>query len=264
MQLSLKYISVLAVAVVMLFIASVVFAETQALSDAEVATDYWPPFVIESQNGTLQGIDIDLLRVIGKRMDLNFSIKRYPWARCLKRIKAGTSDLITGVAKSEERAATMIFTESPYYSCRPAFYSLAGDSVRVGEYNDLKGKRIGYTRNSLYFPQFDNDTELNKYAANNEKQLLNMLIAGRLSLIVGTDCQVDYDIALRGINEKVVKEPFQPEYKVDLYLGISLKSRWRFRIKELNAILREMVENSTVQNISDRYFNNGHISAAEE
>ena len=228
---------------------------------AQVATDYWPPFVIESAGGDLKGIDIDLMRLIGKVMHIDFEIKRYPWARCLKRIESGSSDFITGVARSSERARTIVYADVPYFSCRPAFYSLASVNGNIENYEDLHGLRIGYTSNSLYFPEFDEDTSLSKHAADSEQQLLDMLMAGRLDVIIGTDCQVEYDIARRQLADMIHKEPFSPDYRVDLYIGISRKSSWKFRIMELNRILNELVRNGTVDQIANRYFRNMNRSA---
>ncbi|CCO25502.1 substrate-binding periplasmic protein [Maridesulfovibrio hydrothermalis] len=220
---------------------------------AEVATDLWPPFRIAREDGSLSGIDIDLLALLGKRMHIEFTVERYPWARCLKYMKDGTRDFMTGIAKTAEREEYIIYSEIPYYACRPAFYSRAGRSWSVEKYEDLKGLRVGFTRNSAYFPKFDNDTGLKKNAKNSEKQLLEMLTAGRLDIIIGTDCQVDYDITEKDLDAVIVKEPYVPDYSVDLYIGVSKRSRWRYRMKELNKVIKELVDDGVVQRIARKY-----------
>ncbi|WP_432735296.1 substrate-binding periplasmic protein [Maridesulfovibrio sp. FT414] len=227
-----------------------------------LVTDYWPPFVTAGDNGELGGIDIDLMRAAGRQMGVDFSIEQAPWTACLTHMEKGSRDFITGVAKSREREGYIIYSELPYYSCRPAFYSVKGSRVAVEKFADLKAYRIGFTLNSVYFPEFDEDTSLNKFGVNSEAELLDMLVAGHLDLIVGTDCQVEYDIARRQLSGRIRKEAYQPDYRIDLYIGASARSRWRERMGELSAVLIKMLQNGTVDRISSRYFEKSRSTPA--
>ncbi|GKT29094.1 transporter substrate-binding domain-containing protein [Aduncisulcus paluster] len=95
-----------------------------------------------------------------------------------------------------------------------------------------------------------------KIDKNSEKQLLDMLTAGRLDVIIGTDCQVDHELNLRNQQETIVKQPYIPDYSIDLYIGASKKSRWNFRMRELNKVLRELKEEGAIKDIADKYLNN--------
>lgn len=229
------------------------FADQQIIPEAKVATDYWPPFRIKQQDGGLGGIDIDMMELIGKEMGVHFNIQRIPWPRCLLYMKSGKQDFMTGIAKTDERKKYIVYSNIPYYSCRPAFYTRKGSGILIKDYKDLQKIKIGYTRNSAYFPQFDSDTSLNKFGKDSEKQLLDMLAAGRLDVIIGTDCQVDYELAIRELQETLTKQPYTPDYSIDLYIGASKRSRWNFRMRELNKTLKKLKDQGAIKAIAKKY-----------
>lgn len=218
-----------------------------------VATDYWPPFRVKNGDEMI-GIDIDLMRTVGERMGVEFVFRVMPWARCLLSMEKGDVDMMSGLAWTRERARHIRYSSLPYYTCAPAFYerkSRKGPPIR--NYEDLMHVEVAYTRDSAYFEPFDSDLRLDKVAVTSEAQLVRMVEEGRLDVFIGTDCQVDYDLVQRGLERKIVKTSFQPQDRIELYLGVSRRSPLRHRLDELNAVLEELVENGTVRRIADRY-----------
>ncbi|XPV75949.1 MAG: substrate-binding periplasmic protein [Desulfovibrio sp.] len=218
-----------------------------------VGTDLWPPFRVEGRSRGIDGIDIELLNVVGKRMGVTFSVFRFPWSRCLLNMENGQQDLMPGLAKTTEREQFILYTDKPYYTCYPAFYGLKKRGVIVDGYDDLYGKSIGYTRGSAYFSRFDNDTVLEKLDKNRESQLIQMLLADRLDLIIGTDCQVEYELAQMDRSSEIRKMAYKPKQPIDLYFGVSRQSAFVGRMDELNRVLEELVADGTVERISSRY-----------
>lgn len=216
---------------IFLLCATTAFADQEKTPQASVATDYWPPFRIKQQGNKIGGIDIDMMALIGKRMGVDFNITRIPWPRCLLYMKNGKKDFMTGIARTSEREKYIVYSNTPYYSCRPAFYSLQNSGLTINEYEDLKKVKVGYTRNSAYFPRFDADSSLKKIDKDSEKQLLDMLTVSRLDVIIGTDCQVDYELKIRKLQGTIIKQPYTPDHSIDLYIGASKKSRWNFRMR---------------------------------
>lgn len=47
---------------------------------------------------------------------------------------------------------------------------------------------------SAYFEPFDSDPALTKIGVKNEEQLLQMQLRGRIEVLIGTDCQVDFQL----------------------------------------------------------------------
>jgi polar amino acid transport system substrate-binding protein len=168
-------------------------------------------------------------------------------------MKEGQSDIMTGIAKTADRAKYILYSGIPYYTCRPAFYSLKERTIHIEKYVDLQKKTIGYARKSAYFKQFDEDQKLNKYPVNSEEQLIRILLAGRVDTIIGTDCQVEYDLNVLNLTNKIQKQSFKPDDSILLYIGISRKSPFVNKMPAINTALQEMLKDGTIDRITAHY-----------
>lgn len=189
-----------------------------------VMTDLWPPFRMVREDGQLQGLDIDLLNELSRRTGMRFDVQRAPWARGLAALEQGTADMMTGLAKTPERER--------YYA-------------------SLRGLRIGYVLESVYFQPFDSDEALDKVGVSNEQQLLEMLTRGRIDALVGTDCQVDYSLLDPKLAGRIAKAAYQPEARTELYIGFSRKRL--ARMPELAAALDTLLHEGWLANAALRY-----------
>lgn len=224
-----------------------------------ITTDYWPPFRIHDDGNGIVGADTEIMAEVARRMDVTFVWQRRPWARCMIELKAGEADIITGVAKTLERQSYIVYSAIPYYTCSPAFYVKRGYlGFSIVQYKDLKGLSIGLVRDSAYFDQFDKDKTLRKEVGNTEEQLLKMLEEGRLDVIVGTDCQVEYDISKRGLADDIVQTEYRPSKTTDLYVGFSMHSRFLKRLDEFDRVLSDMKREGVIDRIVSKYISKGH------
>ena len=194
-----------------------------------VMTDIWPPFRMLDPQGELAGLDIDLLDQLSQRTGLRFEVRRAPWARGLAALQQGKADLMTGLAKTPEREQYIEYLPRPYHACSPRFYAAPVQAQYLRDYAQLAMLKIGYVLESAYFEPFDSDAQLRKVAVNNEQQLLEMLMRGRLQAIIGTDCQVDYALRDPRWHGHIVKAALTPAAHTDLYIGFS---RQRLRSSE--------------------------------
>ncbi len=127
-----------------LFIASIVVFCTPCLAEMNeitVVTETWPPFRIadETSDCEYSGIDVDLLKDIAERLNVTFTIRRLPWARCLVFMETGQADLITGLAYTPEREQYIHYSEMPYYQVSPAFFVPKGKGHLIKRYADHQG-----------------------------------------------------------------------------------------------------------------------------
>lgn len=235
---------------VIAFFLGIPNAYAQEVETFFIASDYWPPFRIKGEYGEIVGADREIMERIAERMGIRFVWTIRPWARCLYEMEIGLSDIMTGLAKRPEREKYIQYSEIPYYRCAPEFYVHKGQLQNdIRQYEDLKGLTIGYVRDSAYFERFDNDSTLSKFIGSTEDQLIKMLVEKRLDVIVGTDCQVEYDIKQRGLTGKIVSTAYKPEKWTDLFMGISKNSSFLKHQEEFNKTLKEMVDDGTVDRI---------------
>lgn len=224
-----------------------------ATDTVTVATVIWAPFRIGTDHSVESGIDIDILEEIGEEMNIHFEWKLYPWARCLLSMEMGKIDIMTGIAYTEERAQYITYTDNPYYACHPAFFRLQDAPFVVNSYQDLANKKIGYSRSSAYFEPFDSDTSLRKVDVHGEEQLLQMLLHQRIDLFVGTDIQVEYDIAEQQLKKEITKVQYVPNSPIRLFCGVSKKSEFSKLWSEFNKILNRMIESGKIDSIAKEY-----------
>lgn len=226
--------------------------ESLAGQEWHVVTDVWPPFRIEQGSG-FSGIDVDLLKALSIRLGLRLRLSRAPWGRCLKMLETGAADAMIGLARRAEREKYIKYVPTSYYACAPRFYMLADRGVSVASYGDLEGMRVGYVAQSSYFEPFDSDSTLHKYSVATERQLLELLLAGRVDVMVGTDCQVEYELAEAELLSRVVAAAYRPDFHTRLYLGISKKSRFAQRIALFDSAIRDLLANGTIKRIRASY-----------
>jgi polar amino acid transport system substrate-binding protein len=218
-----------------------------------LVTDLWPPFRLKGESEDMTGIDIDLTRLLEKRLGVTIKIVRVPWVRALQMMRSGQADLMAGLARTAEREQFIYYCEPPYSAIRPAFYKLAGNAAQLNTYEDLRNYSIGFTRASVYFEPFDSDKELKKQSASTEEQLLKMLLGQRFDFLVGSDIQVDYEIKLQGLGNSIAKAAYQPDKTTPLFFGISRQSRFLKQAPELEKALAGLLNDGSVTKLISQY-----------
>ncbi|MCK7615833.1 substrate-binding periplasmic protein [Roseibium sediminicola] len=218
-----------------------------------MATDDWPPFRISNEQGLI-GLDLDLIDEIAKRTGASLTIAKMPWGRALTSMQTGDVDVMTGLAYRDERAQYIAYTDTPYFKCTTAFYTIAGQAQKIKTYEDLARYQVGYVLHSAYFDRFDNDVSLDKVGVAQEQILIDMLMKRRFGVMIGTDCQVDYFIKRQGFAGKIEKAPYNPGNAVDLFLGVSKKSDWAGKLDLLNKVVKDLVDEGFVDKISEEYY----------
>ena len=61
---------------------------------------------------------------------------------------------------------------------------LSKEGITITKYDDLKGKIIGISRGTSYFPRFDNDNELKKITMQSDRIGFSLLLKNRVDLIL--------------------------------------------------------------------------------
>ncbi|MEO4045697.1 transporter substrate-binding domain-containing protein [Pseudomonas sp. CAU 1711] len=209
----------------------------QPLQPLRVVTDYWPPFRMQGVSGQLEGLDIELLDELQRRTGLRFEVHLQPWARALEAMRRGQADLMTGLARTAERERYIDYLEPAYYACAPRLYGPPERAARIADYRQLLGLRIGYVLESAYFEPFDSDASLLKVGVKNEEQLLQMQLRGRVELMIGTDCQVDFQLREPALARRLVKLAYRPPVRTELYIGLS---RTRGLVEERELLLEAL------------------------
>lgn len=220
-----------------------------------MVNEVWAPYRIGEQENCEEwtGIDIDLAKEIGRRLGIVIRIQNAPWARCLEMIRSGHADILTGVAWTSIRATQMVYVPTWYCEVYPVFYARTTMAADVTSYDDLYGKKIGLTAGSAYFEPFNSDKKLDKLAVKDEQTLLKMLAIGRVDLAVGTEPNIGWDTMQFGLKGSIGPVAWKPDVATHLFVVVSRQAAAEKLDLKIDACLKEIVADGTMQAILDKY-----------
>lgn len=98
------------------------------------------PKIFTDAQGSPSGIFIDLLKVIGDKEGWQLRYVNCEWNECLKKIEAGSIDLMPDVAHSEERDLTLDFHATPALYSWSQIYR--NKDIAISSILDLKDRRV--------------------------------------------------------------------------------------------------------------------------
>jgi len=108
----------------------------------------WPPFQF-TEHGEAKGYSIDLLRLAGQKVGLEFeSVSGPSWSQLMAMLRNGEIDILPAIAKTKERSEFISFT-SAYMSGPVVLVSQENDNS-VRNISDLNGKRLAIVDNYYY------------------------------------------------------------------------------------------------------------------
>ena len=113
----------------------------------KISQDLWPPYIMNSVQGSGIAHDIVADALISAGYDLEFSVK--PWSRVLKETMTGENDLIISLWKTEKRAEHFLFTE-PYTHNQMIFVSRPEIQFEFNSLESLEGLRVALINDYAY------------------------------------------------------------------------------------------------------------------
>lgn len=118
-----------------------IFVSVEAGETLKIAVDDdFPPFSF-SKNGETAGIDVDIVKELGRRLGIDFEISLMPWKRLLTMTRNGLFDGSMSLFKTSEREEYAIFTHPVHYSTFVLFVK-KGNEFQYTSIKDLYGKVI--------------------------------------------------------------------------------------------------------------------------
>lgn len=115
----------------------------------EIASDHsWYPFVFINQQGRVDGFNKELIALINKNLQTDFSIKRHSsWSQAFDELVAGKIWALMSVTPTPERKQYLSF--SPVYYFAAQHVLTKSNNNEITSLQDLEGKRIAIFENHL-------------------------------------------------------------------------------------------------------------------
>ncbi|MCP3923787.1 MAG: amino acid ABC transporter substrate-binding protein [Desulfobacterales bacterium] len=123
------------------------------LSIYVVSDDEFPPFSFV-ENGKVTGIDVDIIKEMGRRNNIDIKIDLFPWKRLIMMTKTGRCDASMSLFHSPEREKFALFTHAVHYSTFVIFVK-KGKQFNYSSIDDLYGKKLAKQSGFIISDDFD-------------------------------------------------------------------------------------------------------------
>ncbi|WDP89624.1 MAG: amino acid ABC transporter substrate-binding protein [Desulfobacter sp.] len=215
--------------------------------------DPWPPYTIGEYGEPSGGIAVDLTREIFRRIGLVPRLELYPWQRVLKMAETGKVDGIMLLMRTKEREAFLVYTDKLFTNMDRVFSNRKSHSTPVRTLEDLSDFRLGYVLGYVYGDKVDNllaKLAEKAFAAYTSEENLRYLVDGRVDFIIESRNVVQGILSLHPEWAGRIHEMDIEMETYDYYMGISRKSKYASRIKDLNSAIAQMKSDGTMDRLA--------------
>ena len=116
-----------------------------------IGVEEWEPIIYTNDQGDIDGISGDIIKLISKKTGLRYKIVSNKWDYLLDEFKKGDIDLLPDTYYTDERATFGLFTKK-YFSVKEYLYTKVGNGS-INSFSDLKGKKLAIIKNAGTIPR---------------------------------------------------------------------------------------------------------------
>ncbi|WP_339490250.1 substrate-binding periplasmic protein [Pseudomonas sp. EL_65y_Pfl2_R95] len=169
-----------------------------------VADEQFAPYSFSKANSEKPiGMDVDLISAILHEAKLDFQIRLYPWQRVKQMLDQHDADLAFAFAGTAERKQQYRLV-GPLRTGATVFMTTHKTAITDWQsLDDLMPYVIGQVRGYAYETNFDHADLSRDSSAQNPRQLVSMLLAGRIDIIIGDKTQLMYFVHEQNSASKV-------------------------------------------------------------
>ena len=224
--------------------ADVTTVEAGKLTMATNAT--FPPYEMTTDNGTIEGIDVDTAQAIADKLGLELQVDDMDFDAALLSVQQGKADIaMAGITVTDERKAVMAFSDSYATGIQSIIVPEGSDIASV---DDLSGKKIGTQRGTtgyLYCSDDFGDDAVVAY--DNGLTAVQALNNGQVDCVV-----IDNEPAKAYVEANPGLKILDTSYAEEDY-AIGMNKDNTALLDAVNAALEELKADGTLQSIVDKY-----------
>ena len=209
----------------------------------------FPPFEELQSDGSVVGIEIDVMNIICERLGVKLKIEQMDFDSVLPGVQAGKYDVgVSGITVTESRQKNTLFTD-PYCLAAQAIVVTADSPITSKA--DLAGKKVsvqtGTTAEEFCMSE---GYDVNSYAANADAELA--LVTGKVDAWVIDDLtaaemveiyNADNDDQLVILSEAMTTEPY----------AFAFAFGSEELVAEINKIVNSLIADGTIASIFAKY-----------
>lgn len=232
-----------------LFVSSTTYGQTEKIL---VVYTEWFPYTYQ-ENGKATGFEIEMFEAVMKNMNKETEFKRYPWKRCLNRLKDGKADVLVSLLKIREREKFTYYPDNHISISRTVLFTSAGRNIDFnGSYEKLKGYSIGVIAGFSYGDAFDNARYLTKDPVRYAKSLIRKVQYGRNDLGAENQAVISaYARKMKVLDN--IRFLMPPIHTLKLYVGFSRAKGLKRLSADFSTSLGKFKNSETYKKILRKY-----------
>lgn len=218
-------------------------------------TEEYPPFVIENDDIKKQGIDIDILREICRRNNLNLKLFFAPFDLSLELVKEGLVDMIPTISYTDDRNKYLNYTNGYRDEDKYIIFKNKNSNYSIGKYEDLFGRRIGIIDGYTYPAKFINDNRIIKDENHKLDTLFNKLFKNQVDGVLLNNYIGNYYINSNSLSNKVDISRFTlvAEEHFDARMALTRAKDTKGMVEILNKEFKNLIDDGTMKKIENKY-----------
>ncbi|MFI8480766.1 substrate-binding periplasmic protein [Pseudomonas sp. NPDC078700] len=216
-----------------------------------VADEQFAPYSFTEANSEKpMGMDVDLVSAILNEAKLDFRIRLYPWQRVKQMLEHHDANLGFAFAGTAERKEQYLLV-GPIRSGSTVFMTTHKTAITDWQtLDDLMPYVIGQVRGYAYETEFDHADLSRDSSAQNPRQLVSMLLAGRIDIIIGDKTQLMYFVHEQKSESSV---RILPHVLVDMPRYAAFNKNDEQNAKAFASALQRLKDNGKLQTILQRW-----------
>ncbi|WP_394173649.1 transporter substrate-binding domain-containing protein [Guptibacillus hwajinpoensis] len=218
----------------------------------------YPTSYYEEGSDTVTGYEVEVVREMGKRLDLEVEFEEMGFDGMLTSINSGKVDLAANdITNTEKREEKFTFSEPIKYSYGTAIVR-KDDLSGIKSLDDLDGKKAAGASTTIYMEVArENGAEEVIYDNATNEQYLRDVSTGRTDIILN-----DYylqTLALAAFPDLNITIHPDIEYYPNNQAVVMKKDSGELESK-VNETLKEMKDDGTLKELSEKFFNGADVS----
>ncbi|WLR49670.1 ABC transporter substrate-binding protein [Bacillus tianshenii] len=205
----------------------------------------YPPFNYINEENELVGFDVDIAKEIAKRLGVEMEPVTTDWDAIITGLLTEKYDIILGsMSITPERQQKADFVQ--YYTSGAAIIVPEDSSIKGKE--DLKGKTVGVGLGTTYEEKArEIGSEVKTYKSSVEA--FTDMINGRIDAVISDKLLSAYGIKKKNYPFEIVGDHLFVDE-----CGVALRKESNELEKEIQSIIKEMQEDGTYTEISEKWF----------
>ena len=189
-----------------------VFFSTYSADKILIVAEPWAPYEYKHE-GKVQGLDVDVIDTIMKKLGVEYQIKLYAWTRAENMVRQGKADFVLSTSMKEKRKAFLVYPTVPMWQSEYVFLSGKSGITGLADYQAAidKSLKVAVLKGSSYHKTFwaaypnRGEKKLHKLLRPGTSSAANLkkIAAGSIDLTIIDKTVGLYTAKLEGVRDKV-------------------------------------------------------------